>query len=83
MASKTTIDRELPDGQMEILKITDGVFHRHVITPGQNPDTSNNGKSETAAVKLRVQELHTPEVVTAFQAAEVVRAAETAARLGL
>ena len=64
MAFETTITNELPDGQLWVKNVADGVIHRHVISPGD--DLSQ----ETAAVRLRAEELHTPAVVSAFRAAQ-------------
>ena len=52
--------RILEDG-----KIISQSFHRHVVSPGQ--DTSN----EDAKVQAICAAVHTPEVVAAFQAAQL------------
>ena len=67
MPNKTTWT-DKPDGQISVVRHEEGKYpHRHVITPGQNLDTSNDGGPESPEVKARALEIHTPVVVTVFR----------------
>ena len=74
----TTINiRVLSDGQLQVLEQEDGELPgRYVIKPGE--DASGRPQEVQDAVTLH----HDSATITAFEAAEVIRKAEHAAKFG-